>query len=35
MKVVLCAVRLDPCGGWSLSESGDRPLGIKNKYDLL
>lgn len=23
MKVVLYAVRLGPCGGWSLSESGD------------
>lgn len=26
MKAVLCAVRLDPCGGWSLSESGECPL---------
>lgn len=25
MKAVLCAVRLDPCGGWNLSESGDCP----------
>ena len=23
MKVALCAARLDPSGGWSLSESGD------------
>lgn len=23
MKAVLCAVRLDPCGGWNPSESGD------------
>lgn len=30
MKVVLYAVRLGPCGGWSLSESGDRPPLILN-----
>lgn len=28
MKAVLCAVRLDPCGGWSLSESGLSSQGI-------
>lgn len=30
MKVVLYAVRLGPCGGWSLSESGDCPPLILN-----